>query len=244
MHRSHHLLSVLLLAVCGSMVGACSPEMDMQGMDPREYYTQHPIENTVKTYTVSQQVRFNAGATRLDNGEVLRLKQAFRDVSPLAADGVQVQLSRTDYAQTSRRHHLTALLRSMGYSKDKITFEPSSVLARGDVQVDVQYAAVIPPNCPDWRRSPVTTYSNTTQGNFNCATTVNLGAMVADPHDLVRGPGKAGMDTQRASRVVQQYHSGQNFGQSIAVSGGGDSGGNGGGDSGGGDSGLPDGGGQ
>ena len=72
-------------------------------------------------------------------------------------------------------------------------------------------AAVVLPDCPDWRMSPVTTYSNTHQANFGCATTVNLGLMVADPHDLVRGTGAAGMDTQRNSQVISDYRAGKDF---------------------------------
>lgn len=228
------------LLLCSCVLSACAPEMDMQGHDPREYYEQHPIKNQVETRGVSQQLHFDSGATRLDNGEVMRLKSALHGISPMAADGVQVQMATSDYRNSTRRKHMIGVLRSMGYAKDKISFEPSSALMRNDVQVDVQYAAVIPPeNCPDWRRSPVTTYSNTTQGNFRCATETNLGAMVADPHDLVQGPSNITPDTQRSTRIVEQYRGGQAFGQAVNVTNTGDSGGSGGSDGGSGDSGPP-----
>ncbi len=59
--------------------------------------------------------------------------------------------------------------------------------------------------------SPVTTYSNTHQGNFKCAQVVNLGLMVADPHDLVKGTGDVPTDTERASKAVQDYHAGKDL---------------------------------
>ena len=74
---------------------------------------------------------------------------------------------------------------------------------RDHVRIDVRYAVVVPPNCPDWRTSPVTTYSNTMlAGNFKCASVVNLGMMVADPHDLVKGTGDVAPDVVRDSDVI------------------------------------------
>lgn len=221
----------MALMLCGGALAACTPEMDMQGVDPRTYYDEHPIKNQVETHSLSQQVHFGAGEPRLDNGEIMRLRHALHDVSPMAADGVRVQMATLDYSNKTRRRHLLAVLRSMGFTGDKISFQPSGALSRGDVRVDVQYAVVVPPDCPDWRRSPVTTYSNTMQGNFRCATEVNLGVMVADPHDLVHGPSRMSPDTQRSVRVVDQYHGGEDFSKPVSVSstGGGDSGGSEGG---------------
>lgn len=46
---------------------------------------------------------------------------------------------------------------------------------------------LISPDCPDWRTSPITTFSNTQQGNFGCATVTNLGLMLENPRDLEQG---------------------------------------------------------
>ena len=78
----------------------------------------------------------------------------------------------------------------------------------GDVQVNVAYAVVVPPDCPDWRTSPVTTYSNTMQGNFQCSQVVNTGLMVADPHDLVRGTGDVQNDTEVPVKAIENYQAG------------------------------------
>ncbi len=201
--------SAALMLVCALGLPACSPTMDMQGSDPVDYYAQHPIKNKIEVQNVSQLLHFESAEDRLDNDEVDKLKQALHDVSPMAAEGVIIQVAKADAGNTVHRRNLIALLRSMGYDKNKISFEPSPDLSRNDVKVDVRFAAVIQPDCPDWRRSPVTTYSNTTQGNIGCATEVNLGAMVADPHDLLRGTSYTGPDSARSARVVDQYHGGQ-----------------------------------
>jgi hypothetical protein len=98
---------------------ACSATMDMQGMDPNEYYAKNKIENKVGP-----------------NGELIS-----------------------------------------------------------------------PPNCPDWRMSPVTTYSNTKQANIGCATVTNLGLMLEDPRDLERGSsgGHVPADPQRSSDAIRIY---------------------------------------
>ena len=221
--HSTKLSGYVALALCCSVMSACAPEKDMQGVDPRDYYTQHPIKNTVETKTASQQLHFDAEETRLDETQVMRLKRALNGISPMAADNVMVQLSSRDANKAERKRHLIAVLRSLGYGRDKIVVESSDAMSVGDARVDVQYAVVIPPNCPDWRTSPVTTYSNSKQGNFGCASTVNLGAMVADPQDLVRGHATVTPDTQRSSKVVELYHGGQSSAApaAAAASGGG-----------------------
>lgn len=47
---------------------------------------------------------------------------------------------------------------------------------------------ISPEHCPDWRTSPTTTFSNTMQSNNRgCSTVTNLGLMLEDPRDAVRG---------------------------------------------------------
>jgi pilus assembly protein CpaD len=198
-------ISVSLLAM---LLPACTAEHDLQGIDPVKYYSEHPIENSVEMHDAVHTVRFQADSNSLDDVQVQKLKKAFHSISPMASETVRIQLATADFSNEARRHHLSAVLRSMGYPKEKFAFAPSASISRDNVSITVEYATVITPDCPDWRRSPVTTYSNTTQGNFRCATVVNYGAMVANPRDLVRGSGKVSPYTERATRVVEQYRSG------------------------------------
>jgi outer membrane protein OmpA-like peptidoglycan-associated protein len=45
------------------------------------------------------------------------------------------------------------------------------------------------PACPDWSRQSGTDFANLPHSNHGCATASNLGLMVAEPRDLVRGRG-------------------------------------------------------
>lgn len=69
---------------------------------------------------------------------------------------------------------------------------------------------LISPNCPDWKMSPVTTYSNTKQGNIGCATVTNLGLMLEDPRDLERGAsgGVVTPDPTRSADAIEKYRMG------------------------------------
>lgn len=149
-------------------LSACTPGWDMHGNDPKEYYAEHPIENKIEARQVAHVVHFAPVATKLTVDESARLRSALHPVSPLALDGITIQLAQEDMKNAARKSALTRTLRSMGYSV-KPQFESSAALAKGDAEIDVTYSAVVAPDCPDWRTSPVTSYSNTWQGNFKCA---------------------------------------------------------------------------
>lgn len=69
---------------------------------------------------------------------------------------------------------------------------------------------LISPDCPDWKMSPVTTFSNTKQGNFGCAVTTNFGLMLEDPRDLERGAsgGYVQPDPDRSADAIAIYRLG------------------------------------
>lgn len=189
------------------LLASCSA-IDMQGVDPKDYYAAHPIKNKVELRTRSVDTRFEPRASKLSSVELDRLSKGLRGVSPVASDAVRVELSDDDLHNSARRAYLSRLMRSLGYEAP-VSFVTAADLARDDIRVLIDYAGVIAPDCPDWRRSPITTYSNTAQGNYGCAHEVNLGLMVADPHDLVQGSSHVPPDTaERNARVLQEYRAG------------------------------------
>lgn len=198
---------------CLVLLSGCVSNWDMQGHDPKDYYAEHPIKNQLETRNISARVHFNSKEQRLSGDEIDKLRADLHGISPMAAESIVVQAMPLDMKNEARKQSMTKLLRSMGYTKPKIKFIQSPLLGRDTMEVDITYMTVVLPDCPDWRMSPVTTYSNTHQGNFKCAHETNLGLMVADPHDLVRGTGEAVTpDSERSSIVLQQYRSGKSFG--------------------------------
>lgn len=211
--------SCLLLLLAG--LSACS-EFDMHGHDPKDYYAAHPIKNRVESRTARYEAGFDRGGNRLSAAHVAGLRGALSGISPSAVDMVHVTLHPSQMRNEVRREHLSRLLRSMGLQRAQLTFEPSDALERDDVEFLVDYAAVVSPRCPDWRTSGITTYSNTSQAGYSCASVTNLGLMVADPRDLEKGSGSGMPDAARNSKVIREYRDNKDYSGQGA---GGDSGG-------------------
>ena len=203
----HESLRYAIVAVL--VLSACTANRDLQGLDPVDYYTAHPIENKVQSRLASQQVHFAAGSATLSDDAADALQRALHGISPPAVDSITIRMSPDDKFELQRENALERYLKKMGYGKIRVI--PSTSVKRGIAWVDVAYLAVVPPDCPDWRMSPVTTYSNTWQANTGCAEAVNMGMMIADPHDLVRGTGDVPVNTEPSSKALGEYNAGKNF---------------------------------
>lgn len=190
------------------LVSACMPSMDMQGVDPRDYYAAHPIKNKVVAQTESHVVLFEPKASKPSKAEVNHLRDGMFDKSLLGAQKVEIQLTPADMRNTERKASLRKMLKYMGYRGD-VTFATSDVVVTDQALVMLTFATVVPPNCPDWRMSPVHNYSNHSNANFGCATEVNLGQMVADPRDLERGTGELPPAlSERGDMAMRMYRTG------------------------------------
>ena len=206
--KSYAVIAGGLLAMCA--LSACDPRMDMHGEDPREFYGQHPIKNTIDNRVKLIKLHFAKGEERLSPPEIDRLGDNLHNISLLSVESIGVNFSTSDKKNTERKSHLTRMLRNMGYTKGEYIYDSSADLKSGEVELKLVYAVVVSPDCPDWRTSPTSTHSNTTQANFGCAHEFNLGRMVADPHDLVHGTDREiPIDTATAAKAVQSYHEGK-----------------------------------
>lgn len=73
------------------------------------------------------------------------------------------------------------------------------------VEVTTEGYAVVPPDCPDWGDPRDPNFANRPLPNLGCATVTNLGLMVAEPRDLVRGRELAPADGVREAEAVVRY---------------------------------------
>lgn len=200
-----YMRTVLMLGL--SLLSACSASSDLQGRDPAEYYAQHPIENTLETRSANIATQFSPRETRLSPSEISSLRHALQDISPAAMEKITIELAAPKSLDNARQEHLRKLLRSFGYHAP-VAIVKLDTIGADEVIISASYVAVVPPDCPDWKMSPTTTYSNSTHTNWGCASTVNLGQMVADPHDLVKGHGNRLSSTERAAKAINSYNSG------------------------------------
>ena len=73
------------------------------------------------------------------------------------------------------------------------------------VEIVLERFVVTPPACPDWSRRSGLDYSNQPHSNFGCATEANLGLMVANPGDLVRGQKLGPADGVHQAEGIVRY---------------------------------------
>ncbi len=100
-------------------------------------------------------------------------------------------------------------LRKRGLIGKLDTDATGAALASGSVRLTLVRHVVTLPNCGDWSKNPATDRSNLPSSNFGCATSTNLGLMVADPSVLVRGTDLGPGDGDTLGRGVRQYREGK-----------------------------------
>ncbi len=71
-----------------------------------------------------------------------------------------------------------------------------------------RYLATPPRDCPDWSKPVSAGFTNTVDSNYGCATAYDLGQMVADPHDLLRGRTLGPADAADGVNGITAYRKG------------------------------------
>jgi pilus assembly protein CpaD len=89
----------------------------------------------------------------------------------------------------------------------------------GSVTVTVGRYVATPPPCPNWEKPPGYDWANTPMSNLGCATASNLGLMLADPGDLVRGREVGASDGTAQAKAVEQFRTGKGAKAAASVSG-------------------------
>lgn len=194
----------VLLVASSLATTACVSNWDMQGHDPQEYYAKHPIENKVETRFLTQKIGFASMDPAAEDRNALKTQMA--QISTEAIESVEIQLHPSQMNNAGRNDQLRRLVTKNGVPRSKVKFVAAEDIMPSEANVQVAYAAVVSPRCPDWRSSAVTSYANTMYtGNISCATRTNLGLMVANPRDLVEGTGDNRGDANNAAKAVQNY---------------------------------------
>lgn len=77
------------------------------------------------------------------------------------------------------------------------------------VEIVLERYLVTPPSCPDWSRESGFDYNNQMHSNHGCATQTNLGLMIANPKDLVRGRSVGPADGIHQAEGIVRYREAQ-----------------------------------
>lgn len=206
--RTLQMMAILVSMLAMLAAAGCSPVEYFSENDYGDYYAEHPRANTVNIVTRSYDFSFEAGSSKV-NAQAREEFDAFiGDTSDVAVEEIVIKSARSDVMSDSRRKTIEALLANAGLGTVKPAYRRSSDLNAGDVVVEITHAQAVAPDCPDWSMSSTSNYSNDWHTNMRCASVTNLGRMVADPRDLVRGSGNVRPDPERSAAVIQEYRSG------------------------------------
>ncbi len=176
--QRHFVFLALPLALSG-----CFGRLDYHGTDPRTYQeVVAPKKNQVEFKSMHQVFEFTSqDQFAPDTLEALDLFVA--TTYPSAVDRLVIAMPHTDDA---RALYLTRELRRRGFKKSVMEYVFDEGLAENEVVVQMDYSAVIAPQCPDWSKASALNYSNTNYSNMECATVTNLGRQVANPKHLIQ----------------------------------------------------------
>lgn len=199
--------NLLFAMVTLAFLSACAESYDLQGYDPQEYYAAHPIKNKVETRNSLIDLQFSGDSKILSAKDRDYLHGNLSNIRPNAVDDITLKVAAGIGHRSQRVQYVKNLLHKSGYTLPVKVITQEKIPAN-KIVVGITYAVVVAPDCPDWKKSPVTTYSNMTPANYACATTVNLGLMVDNPRDLVRGQDSREHKAERSAKVLSDYHSG------------------------------------
>ena len=190
----------LALAACATPVEQWQP-------------VQAPKTNTVEFVRLNHTVRFAPGAAVPAPIETRRLMNFVDDAEIAGGEEIYLDAVPTDRLSQARQASIRRLLSQRGIraiTMPAVAGAGSERLALGDeVALQVERYVVTPPACPNWSKPTGGDPTNTVASNFGCATTTNLGLMIANPRDLLSGQKPGPADADPALRAVRNYRAGK-----------------------------------
>jgi pilus assembly protein CpaD len=175
-------------------------------------------------------VRFATDSAALEAAERDRLLAFLASVDLGASDVVRLEGHADERASevynldlaSRRAQSVAAFLRQEGHRRARVVTTAYGKAAPADpgtgeaawranrrVELVLERHVVVLPGCPDWSRESGTDFANLPHSNLGCATETNLGLMVAEPRDLVRGRSLDTADGVREAEAVGRYRSGR-----------------------------------
>ena len=217
------------LPALGLALAACSAA-DGGGRDPSWIEAHSPKELEVERADYRHAVYFETDQARLDAAQKDRLLDFLRVAEVGPGDTIYLEghaderasdLYNLDLA-ARRAESVRSFLDAQGFGAVAVrqtAYGERAPAVPGDtpgawqqnrrVEVVVDRYLVVLPPCPDWSRRSGTDFANLPHSNFGCATQTNLGLMVAEPRDLVRGRALAPADGVREAEAISRYRAGE-----------------------------------
>jgi pilus assembly protein CpaD len=193
-----------LQALAGlALLAACTPRTEE--WSPAE----SPKRNVVSWVEYHHSMAFPAGSATFSPEQRAGLDDFLDRVAE--GEGVRIAIAGgpggDDALALRRETAIAGYLRGRGY-RPQLGTAPAGAPAStpsGAVTISVGRYIVTPPSCPDWSKPPGLDSANRVASNLGCATEANLGLMVADPGNLVRGYSLAPGDGDTLAKGIQNY---------------------------------------
>lgn len=147
-------------------------------------------------------LRFAPGSSRLLASDAARLRALAASGGIVPSDRVAVSASGPPALATARFRTIAAEL--MRYRIVASERNGAGLPVNRAVIESGRYLVRLPP-CPNWSGPTAVDFTNSDMSNFGCATSVNLGQMVAYPADLVEGRPIRAVEAQPAAAAVNRY---------------------------------------
>ena len=162
--------------------------------------TEYKKVNKVEFVRFDHDVVYPNGEYRASTAEMERLTTFLRDIQVGSGDAVFVAGGSPDQRKVLGAH--------LAYNRLDVQ-QVGENGTPGRVRVVVERYIVTPPNCPDWSKPMGHDSENTPGATFGCAITSNLGMMVANPRDLLRGRNPGPSDATAVSAAIARYRAGE-----------------------------------
>ena len=232
-HPGDHLRQVrrpvIWLSLLALGLGACTPSL---GPQPNLGWIEasSPKRLEVDPADYRHSVYFATDSSALTANERNRLLTFLRTVQPSARDSVRLEGHADERATelynlelaSNRAEQVAAFLDEAGYGDLSVTTTafgealpavpstgPAAWQLNRRVEVVLERYLVTLPGCPDWSRESGTDFDNLPFSNFGCATETNLGLMIAEPKDLVRGRPLGPADGTHQAEGIVRYRTGK-----------------------------------
>jgi pilus assembly protein CpaD len=203
MFRHHRRRRTTLLAVLAIIVAGCA--QTVADWTPAE--TQNELQ--VKWVTHEHSIAFASPANLLTKQESRNLDRFLGEIDVRPSDRLFVDVGPKsgEVVADARIGVINRRLQSHipGARALVITGEKRNT---GDVRLIVGRYVILPPNCPDFSAPTNANPGNVNDSNFGCSTQRNLGLMLANPGDLLRGRTLGPADGEALSRGIRAYRAG------------------------------------
>jgi pilus assembly protein CpaD len=205
-------IGLLLAVLAAAPLSACHDSRGEQGWTPPGVASEPIVEATEYRHDVP----FAPGSSLLGGAADASLRQFLNGVNLGPDDHVIVFAplrtlgERPEQGLLDQRRQAAVIrsLATLGVTGRSAWVRASELDPQG-IPVVVRRMVVNLPECPDWTAEPGANADNRPLRSWSCTTAVNLGLMVADPYDLIRGREPGNADGEYLARSVRDYRRGR-----------------------------------